>query len=91
MELCRVPNVEKVRQVVFAIDPLSAPGPDGLCSRFYQVCWEIIHCDLMAAVTDFFSGWAMPRGFQSTLLHQLGQTSYLLAYIMSTAKSLRSY
>lgn len=38
MELCRVPNIEEVRQVIFPIDPLSAPRSDGLCSRFYQVC-----------------------------------------------------
>lgn len=63
MELCRVHNIEEVCQVVFSIDPLSAPGPVGFCSRFYQICWEIICCDLMAIVIDFFSSSAIPRGF----------------------------
>lgn len=31
VELCRVLKIEEVRQVVFSIDPFSAPEPDGFC------------------------------------------------------------
>ena len=54
--------------MVFSIDPDSAPGLDGLCSRFYQSCWDIVGADLHAVVLDYFSGSVMPREFQSTLL-----------------------
>ncbi|KAH9662191.1 reverse transcriptase domain-containing protein [Citrus sinensis] len=66
--LCREPDIDDVRRAVFSIDPESAPGPDGFCSRFYQVCWDIVGRDLLDAVLDYFRGSAMPRGFQSTLL-----------------------
>lgn len=68
IQLCRDSTLEEVRNVVFSIDPDSAPGPDGFCSRFYQTCWDIIADDLFATVLDFFRGSDMPRGFMSTLL-----------------------
>ncbi|KAH9750075.1 reverse transcriptase domain-containing protein [Citrus sinensis] len=66
--LCREPDIDDVRRAVFSIDPESAPGPDGFCSKFYQVCWDIVGRDLLDAVLDYFRGSAMPRGFQSTFL-----------------------
>ncbi|KAK9186911.1 hypothetical protein WN944_018300 [Citrus x changshan-huyou] len=33
-----------------------------------ESCWDIVEADLHAAVLDCFSGSAMPRGFQSSLL-----------------------
>lgn len=65
--LCRESNMDEVRRVIFSIDPDSALGPDGFCSRFYQSCWDIICCDLLDVVLDYFRSLAMPRGFQSTL------------------------
>ena len=32
------------------------------------MCWDIVGADLHAAVLDYFSGFTMPRGFQSILL-----------------------
>lgn len=68
VDLCREPDIDDVRRAIFSIDPESAPGPDGFCSRFYQFCWDIIGRDLLDVVLDYFRGSAMPRGFQSTLL-----------------------
>lgn len=53
---------------LFSIDPDNALGPDGFYSRFYEAYWDIIAEDLYAAMTDFFRGSPMPRGFISTLL-----------------------
>lgn len=36
-ELCKLSNKKEVRQVVFFIDPDSAPRPNGFCNRFYQI------------------------------------------------------
>lgn len=62
VDLCRIPDIEEVRQVVFSIDPDSAPGLNGFCSRFYQSCLDIVGVDLHTTILDYFSGSAMPRG-----------------------------
>lgn len=36
--LNKIPNAEKVKRVVFALNPDSACGPDGLIGYFYQSC-----------------------------------------------------
>lgn len=61
-------DMDKVRRSIFSIDSDSAPVPIGFCSRFLQSCWDIIFCDLLDAVLDYFRGSAMIKGFQSTLL-----------------------
>ncbi|KAK6782011.1 hypothetical protein RDI58_019807 [Solanum bulbocastanum] len=53
--------MEELRQVVFAMNPNSAPGPDGIGGKFYQVCWNIIKDNLLAAVQSFFCGNSMPK------------------------------
>ncbi|KAK6781995.1 hypothetical protein RDI58_019791 [Solanum bulbocastanum] len=53
--------MEELRQVVFAVNPNSAPGPDGIGGKFYQVCWNIIKGNLLAAVQSFFCGNSMPK------------------------------
>jgi len=45
-----MPTLEELKQVVFAMNPHSAPGPDGIGGKFYQACWNIIKEDLLAAV-----------------------------------------
>lgn len=40
--LTMIPEEEESRREVFAIDPNSAPGPDGFGGQFYQSCWDII-------------------------------------------------
>lgn len=49
----------------------SVPSLNGLCCRFYRLCWDIICSDLLEVVLDYFRVSAMPRGFQSTLLVRL--------------------
>ncbi|XP_049405105.1 uncharacterized protein LOC125868520 [Solanum stenotomum] len=56
-----MPTLEELKQVVFAMNPNSAPGPDGIGGKFYQACWNIIKKDLLAAVQSFFCGHIMPK------------------------------
>ncbi|XP_049368153.1 uncharacterized protein LOC125833035, partial [Solanum verrucosum] len=56
-----MPNIEELRQVVFAMNPSSAAGPDGIGGKFYQVCWNIIKEDILAAIQSFFCGNIMPK------------------------------
>ncbi|EOY19200.1 Retrotransposon, unclassified-like protein [Theobroma cacao] len=66
--LCAEPQLQEVKDAVFAIDKDSVVGPDGFSSFFYQQCWPIIAEDLLAAVRDFFKGAVFPRGVTSTTL-----------------------
>ena len=66
--LMAVPTAEEIREVVFAMEVNSAPGPDGFGVGFYQVSWSIIKDDLVAAISVFFQGVGQPRGWSSALL-----------------------
>ncbi|XP_015162434.1 uncharacterized protein [Solanum tuberosum] len=59
--LQEIPSMEELRHVVFSMNPNSAPGPDGMGGKFYQVCWEIIKEDLLSAIQVFFNGQTMPK------------------------------
>ncbi|KAI3463155.1 hypothetical protein Pfo_019818 [Paulownia fortunei] len=65
-KLCSVPDMEEIRQAVFAMDLDSVAGPDGFSAFFFQHCWDIIHMDIKEAVVDFFKGNTMPRSFTAT-------------------------
>ncbi|WMV41202.1 hypothetical protein MTR67_034587 [Solanum verrucosum] len=57
-----MPTMEELRQVVFAMNPNSVAGPDGIGGgKFYQTCWSIIKEDSLAAVQSFFCGNTMPK------------------------------
>ncbi|XP_027122034.2 uncharacterized protein [Coffea arabica] len=44
-ELVRIPEVKKIREVVFGIDGESAAGPDGFTGRFFTFAWEVVAKD----------------------------------------------
>ncbi|XP_071939796.1 uncharacterized protein [Coffea arabica] len=60
------PDMDELKGVIFALQPDSAPGPDGFGAGFYQACWDIIKSDLLEAVQAFFQGMRLPRSFTST-------------------------
>ena len=41
-EICRVPTADEIRRIVFEMQPLKAPGPDGLPGLFYKHYWSIV-------------------------------------------------
>ncbi|KAF3630707.1 hypothetical protein FXO38_27005 [Capsicum annuum] len=45
--LCKIPDLEEVKKVVWALNGDSASGPDGLKGRFYQCCWDITGNDIL--------------------------------------------
>nr|XP_010327351.2 uncharacterized protein LOC104649583 [Solanum lycopersicum] len=60
-ELDKMPDVEELKNIIMSMNPTSAPGPDGIGGKFYQVCFDIIQGDLMAVVNAFFNGNMLPR------------------------------
>lgn len=66
--LCRMPELEEVKNVVFKLNGDSSSGPDGLTGRFYQSCWDIIGIDILALVQDFLQGNSLPKSITHTNL-----------------------
>ncbi|XP_059306523.1 uncharacterized protein LOC132057966 [Lycium ferocissimum] len=65
--LTAIPNEEEIKNVVFAMDPNSCPGPDGYGGVFYQSCWTIIKKDLIDFVQSYFNGAALTKFYTSNL------------------------
>lgn len=58
--LTSVPKAEEIRKVIFEMNPLKAPGPDGMPGLFYRHYWQIVGDQLVAAVQSFFrDGWLL--------------------------------
>lgn len=59
--LASAPSIKEVKTALFSLNPLSAPGPEGLTAHFFQHCWGIIHLDLYNAAIAFFKGESMTK------------------------------
>lgn len=45
---------------IFEMNPLKAPGPNGMPGLFYRCYWQIVDDQLVAAVQSFFiDGWLL--------------------------------
>ncbi|KAL0324583.1 UNVERIFIED_CONTAM: hypothetical protein Scaly_2425400 [Sesamum calycinum] len=73
--LCVMLTLEEVREAVFSIDLDSVAGPDGFGAVFFHTCWEIISEDVFGAVTEFFRGVKMPKGFTATTISLIPKTA----------------
>lgn len=40
--LCSIPSPEEIKKIVRLMNPLKAPGPDGMPGVFYRHCWSIV-------------------------------------------------
>lgn len=54
VDLCRIPDMREIRQMVFSIDPDNAPRLDGFYSRFYQSFWGWPACCCFGFLSPFF-------------------------------------
>ena len=52
--LCCIPSMKDVKDAVFDIGSNKSPGPDGFGSLFFKDAWDVIHVDVLNAVTEFF-------------------------------------
>ena len=63
-------DIEK-EEVLFALKgmhPSKSPGPDGFSPCFYQVFWEVVGNDVVAAVREFFASEAAVRKVNKTFV-----------------------
>jgi hypothetical protein len=43
-------SAQEIRDAVFSLPSIKAPGPDGFIGVFFKSCWEIIKADTTAAI-----------------------------------------
>jgi hypothetical protein len=41
---------QEIKEVVFPLPSVKAPGPDGFIGAFFKACWYIIKEDIVAAI-----------------------------------------
>ncbi|VFQ75326.1 unnamed protein product [Cuscuta campestris] len=68
LELTKVPTGEEIKEVVWNLNPDSAPGPDGFNGNFFKSCWDTVKEDIISASQEFFLGIPVPRSYGSTFL-----------------------
>lgn len=47
---------QEIREALFAMQPLKAPGHDGLCAAFFQSNWEVVKTSLVRFASECMSG-----------------------------------
>lgn len=61
---------EEVKQAIFQMGPLKAPGSDGFPGLFFQSYWDTVGEDVFSAVQDFLN--------EGNLLKEVNQTNIVL-------------
>lgn len=58
----------EIRNTIFGMKPLKAPGTDGLHAIFYQSQWDIVGPSFYRFIKDIFSCGKIPKEINKTLL-----------------------
>nr|XP_016448725.1 PREDICTED: uncharacterized protein LOC107773821 [Nicotiana tabacum] len=66
--LTAIPDIEKIKEVIFNMSSFSAAGPDSYNGTFFQKYWEIIKKDIHEFIQDCFNGKRMAKFFSHTCL-----------------------
>ncbi|VAH31401.1 unnamed protein product [Triticum turgidum subsp. durum] len=64
--LCAEYTKEEVKEALFNIGDLKAPGPDGMPTIFYKQFWQLVGNKLTGEVLKFLRGGEMPEGWNGT-------------------------
>lgn len=77
--LCKPVDAQEVKDALWSIDAMKAPGPDGFSSGFYKATWDIVADDVVEAISDFFKS--------GKLLQQVNATNiYLVPKVQNPTK-----
>jgi hypothetical protein len=58
----------EIQQVVFAMNPSRAPGPDGFSTGFFQKAWAVVGDEFCEAILEFFTYGKLLKEANSTIL-----------------------
>lgn len=66
--IIRTPIEYEIRNALFDIGDLKAPGSDGYDSKFFKQTWDIVKQDFTSAVLEFFSNGKLLKSWNHTLI-----------------------
>ena len=74
-QLCCPFTTKDIKEVLFSIDGIKSPGPDGFNSTFYKASWEQTGPLVCEAIQQFFKTAQLPPYYGQTKLVLLPKTS----------------
>ncbi|CAJ2652835.1 unnamed protein product [Trifolium pratense] len=67
-EVSRLFTAEEVKEAIFEMHPLKAPGPDGLPALFFQKFWHIVGRDVQNLVLEILNNGRSPKDINKTFI-----------------------
>jgi exonuclease III len=67
-ELNQISSPAEIKRVIFDMDSLKAPGPDGFPPLFYKHYWNIVGGNVIDTVQDFFKHDRLSQELNSTFI-----------------------
>lgn len=67
-QLIRLPDWPEILAAIKALNPDSAPGPDGYNGHFFLQNLEVLRADITSFILDFFRGATIPASAGATVL-----------------------
>jgi len=69
-----VSNIE-IKEALFQMNPIRAPGPDGYNASFFQRNWQVVGDDLCSAAQHFFGHGRMLSSVNHTFVTLVPKTT----------------
>uniref|UniRef100_A0A803PK89 RNase H type-1 domain-containing protein n=1 Tax=Cannabis sativa TaxID=3483 RepID=A0A803PK89_CANSA len=63
-----IPSYAEIKEVVFCLHLLKAPGPDRFSGCFFRKYWDVVGSNLCATVKEFFSSGSMHPKLNNTFI-----------------------
>uniref|UniRef100_A0A803NIR1 non-specific serine/threonine protein kinase n=1 Tax=Cannabis sativa TaxID=3483 RepID=A0A803NIR1_CANSA len=73
--ICRMPEVGEIKEVVFKMHPLKAPGPDGFPRIFFRKYWDTVGESVCSMVQQFFLTGRMMERVNETFISLIPKTA----------------
>lgn len=67
-DLCALPTMKEIKDAIFQLGAMKAPGLDGFSTLFFQHYWEVVGAVLSEMVLHFFKMGNMLRQFNHSFL-----------------------
>lgn len=73
--LISIPQMQEIKEALFAIHPDKAPGPDGFSASFFQSNWDVVGPAITSEIQSFFISGAIPSAINETHIRLIPKIS----------------